>query len=240
MKHALQYFAVCVLSCFSTAAIGDGFYSRLLSIVGTNYSGALYRGGPGEEVRAQFLIDTNNTAPRLTKSKLSDLTPGPQFAVAGIRLGMTMEQVIGAWGKARAVSLYNHGAPRLTYEDSIYPDAPYVVADVFFHPKTNSVMAIWLTFPRYRWDGKPTASPKVDECVRVLGEPTARNFIPNPFEPRKQPPKHWYCRMVYKQPPVLLYFADGELMGLEVNPDANGVAPAGRGSDDYSISFCLE
>ena len=45
---------------------------------------------------------------------------------------------------------------------------------------------------------------------------------------------------VYRQPPLVLYFADGRLMALEVNPQAKGVAPEGQGSDDYSIGFCLE
>jgi hypothetical protein len=48
--------------------------------------------------------------------------------------------------------------------------------------------------------------------------------------------------MIYKttQPPMILYFADGKLMGMELNPRAMGVAPDGKGSDDYSIPFCLE
>jgi hypothetical protein len=80
----------------------------------------------------------------------------------------------------------------------------------------------------------------VEECLTAFGEPTLRNYIPEPLEPREKPPKHWYCRMVYKQPQVVLYFADGQLMALEVNPHAKGVAPEGQGSDDYSIPFCLD
>ena len=241
MKRALQYSAVCLcLWRFSSFGAAEDFYSLFLSQVGTNYNGAVYSMyfWPGEEVRAPLLTDTNNTAPKLTKSKLSELTLRPQVAVAGVRLGMTMDQVVSAWGKPRAVSLYHNGAPRLSYRDSTYPGQPYATADVLFHPGTNSVMAIWVVF--WREQAKPFLAPKVDECLRVLGEPAARNYIPEPLEPRKEPPKHWYCRMVYKQPPLVLYFADGQLMALEVNPRAKGVAPEGKGSDDYSIGFCLE
>ena len=122
--------------------------------------------------------------------------------------------------------------------DSIYPELPYATADILFHPGSNSVMAIWVVF--WREHGKPFLSPNVDECLRVLGEPSGRNYIPNPFESRKEPPKHWYCQMAYKPAPLVLYFADGQLMALEVNPKAKGIAPEGEGSDDYSIGFCLQ
>jgi hypothetical protein len=38
---------------------------------------------------------------------------------------------------------------------------------------------------------------------------------------------------------LVLYFGEGRLMGLEVNPRAKGVAREGQGSDEYSIPFCL-
>jgi hypothetical protein len=241
MRHAFQYFAACVcLCCFSSFAAAEDFYSQFLSQVGTNYSGADYSVyfWPGEEVHAPLLTDTNNTAPKLTKSKLSDLGLRPILAIAGINLGMTMDQVVSVWGKPRAVSLYHNGARRLSYRDSIYPDQPYATADVLFHPGSNSVMAIWVVF--WKEHGKPLLSPTVDECLRALGEPLARNYIPEPLEPRQEPPKHWYCRMVYKQPPLVLYFSDGRLMALEANPRSKGVAPENEGTDDYSIGFCLE
>jgi hypothetical protein len=241
MKRALQYWAVfLLLCCFSSFAVAEDFYSRFLSLVGTNYIGAIYNMyfWPGEEVRASLLTDTNNTAPKLIKSQLNELVLGPQVAFAGVCLGTTMDHVVSVWGKPRAVSLYHNGAPRLSYKDSIYPELPYATADILFHPGSNSVMAIWVVF--WREHGKPFLSPNVDECLRVLGEPSGRNYIPNPFESRKEPPKHWYCQMAYKPAPLVLYFADGQLMALEVNPKAKGIAPEGEGSDDYSIGFCLQ
>jgi hypothetical protein len=221
------------LSVFSSCAASDGYYKLFLSQGGTNEIHETFLYG-GDEV--PLLTDTNNTAPKLTKSKLSELTPSPQLAVAGVQLGMNMDQVVAAWGKPREVSLY-HGAPRLIYRDSHEAYDEYASTYVFFSPGSNSVMAVWVVFWR---NDKPRLSPKVDECLRVLGEPVARNYIPDPFEPRKTPPKHWYCRMVYKQPPLVLYFADGQLMAYELNPRAKGVAPEGQGTDDFSVSFCLE
>ncbi len=241
MKRVPRCFVCCVIFWgFAAVAAEPEYYSRFISQVGTNHSGALYSWGTGEEFRAPTLVDTNNTRPQLTRSKLSELTLKPQVAVAGVSLGMAMEEVIAIWGKPRAVGLYNHDAPILRYWGSRYWADSYAAANILFHPRTNSVMAIWLMFPRYRADGLPWLSPKVDECLRVLGEPVGRNYIPDPFDGSKQVPKHWYCRMIYKQPPLLLYFADGQLMALEVNPMAKGVAPEGKGSDDYSIGFCLE
>jgi hypothetical protein len=42
--------------------------------------------------RFSLTRNTNNAAPKPTKSKLTELTLHPQVAVAGIRLGMTMDQ----------------------------------------------------------------------------------------------------------------------------------------------------
>jgi hypothetical protein len=239
MNPALQCSAACFLIGYISSCIAaDEFYSQFLSHGGTNYSGALWSYGTGEPFDAPLLIDTNNTAPKLTKSTLTELTLRPKLAVAGIRLGMTMEQVVSVWGKPRVVGLYNNGAPILSYRDSIYPAKPYATANVLFHPGSNSVMAVWVLF-RPEHDS-PFLSPKVDDCLQVLGEPVIRNYIPNPLEPRKETPKHWYCRMVYREPPLVLYFADGQLMALEVNPKAKGVAPEANGTDDYSIGFCLE
>jgi hypothetical protein len=239
MKRGLQLFAACLLiGQLGSRSAAEDYYSQFLRQGGTNYSGGLWFRGTGEEFNAPLLIDSNNTAPRFTKSKLSELTLQPQLAVAGVRLGMRMDQVVSVWGKPKVVGLYNRGAPILSYQDSINSAELYARANVLFDPGSNSVSAIWVTF---NWVyGEPRFSPNVDECFRVLGEPAIRNYIPEPLEPRKTPPKHWYCRMVHKLPPVVLYFADGQLMALELNPKANGVAPDGKGSDDYSIGFCLE
>jgi hypothetical protein len=237
MKRALQCSAtVLLLGYFGNCFGAEGYYARFLSLGGTNYSGALYSGGRGEPLESPLLVDETNTAPKLTKSKLSEVTLRPQVAVAGVRLGMTMEQVVSAWGKPRMAGLYNHGAPILSYVDSLEYGEAYAETDVLFSPGSNSVMAIWVNFSSY--SDRPGLSPKVEDCLRLLGEPAARNYSPNPFEPDSQPRSHWYCRMAYKQPPLVLYSADGRLMALEVNPQAEVVARKGKGFDDYSIGFC--
>jgi hypothetical protein len=147
-----------------------------------------------------------------------------------------MDKVTSVWGKPRAVSRYNNGAPRLSYRDALHAFDKYATTDVLFDPATNSAIAIWVVF--WNYSGKPFLSPNVEECIRVLGEPIARDYIPDPLDPPQKPPKHWYCRMLYKDLSLVLYFANGQLMALEVNPHAKGIA-RDEGSDDYSIQFCL-
>src|ERR1700720_4083606 len=109
MKRALQFSAaVFLLGSFGNCFGAEDYYARFLSLGGTNYSGALYSGGRGEPLESPLLVDTTNTAPKFTKSKLSELRLRPQVAIAGVRLGATMEQVVAAWGKPRTVGLYNH------------------------------------------------------------------------------------------------------------------------------------
>jgi hypothetical protein len=221
---------------FARVSASEPYYSKFLSEIRADDISYRVNYWPTPEVHNAALIDTNNTAPKFTRSNLAELTIKPKVAVAGIELGMTMDKVVSLWGKPRAVSRYNNGAPRLSYRDAIHSFDEYASADVLFDPGTNSVIAIWVVF--WNYSGKPFLSPKVDECIRVLGEPTSRDYIPDPLDPPQKPPNHWYCRMLYKDTALVLYFANGQLMALEVNPQAKGVAQD-EGSDDYSIRFCL-
>ncbi len=175
-------------------------------------------------------------------ANLSQVRIRPTVEVAGVRLGMTREQVLSVWGFPHDASVgteFGTGREnvRLVYSGFERQEAS-PIAHAIFAARTNAVVAMWLDCAG--WYGKDSRAPKVEDCLRELGEPTLRNYIPEPLETRKQPPKHWYCRMVYKQLATVLYFGDGRLMALEVNPNAKGVAPEGQGSDEYSIPFCLE
>jgi len=238
MTRVLQISISCLfISSLSDCLGADDYYSLFLSRVSSRAVHEEYLPFAGEEVPS--LTDTSNTSPKFTRSKLTELALQPQLTLAGVHLGMTMDEVVKTWGKPRRVSVYGKGAPMLLYQDCLDDSKDrYASANVLFNPASNKVMTIWITFWQHR--NKPLASPRVEECLRVLGEPIERNFVPDPLEEHKQPPKHWYCRMVYKQPPLVLYFAGGQLMALEVNAEAKGVAPEGKGSDDYSIKFCLE
>jgi hypothetical protein len=166
----------------------------------------------------------------------------PQVEVAGVHLGMPREQVLSIWGtphKTEAGYGFGTGSHvRLSYSDADESSREPTTAHVFFDKATNAVVAMWVVW--FGWYEKQSLAPKAEECLKLLGEPTLRNYIPDPLEPRKNPPKHWYCRMIYRQLSTVLYFGDGRLIGLEVNPRAKGVAPEGQGTDELSIPFCLE
>ena len=187
------------------------------------------------------IVGTMSNADSATK--FGQVRVRPQVEVAGARLGMSREQVLKIWGVPRhARNSYEAGAgrasTRLSYGASEAPKWGAPIAHVIFHSETNAVAAMWLDFRD--WYEKESLAPKAEECLLALGEPTLRNYIPQPLDPPKQPPKHWYCRMVYRQFAMVLYFGDGRLIALEVNPKAKGVAAEGLGSDEYSIPFCLE
>jgi hypothetical protein len=192
------------------------------------------------EITAPVVIETNTITARPVFD-LNRVIIKPQVEIGRIHIGMSREEVIGAWGsprKAEAGYGTSRENVRLSYAGADQSSRRKTVVQVSFDDNTNAVAAIWLNC--FDWYDKHSLAPKAEECHRILGEPTLRNYIPEPLEPQKQPPKHWYCRMVYKERAMVLYFGDGRLMGLEVNPRAKGVAGEGQGSDGYSIPFCLE
>ncbi len=166
----------------------------------------------------------------------------PGLEISGIRLGMTKEEVLRVWGRPQGTSpgfwYAGHTAVTLVYADDSGAFRPEAHAHALFDSDNRRVAAIWVVFER--WHEKPPCSPRAEECLRFFGEPALRNYIPDPLDPPKERPKHWYCRMVYKHHLLVLYFADGQLMALEANPRAKGVAPEGQGTDDLSVPFCLE
>jgi hypothetical protein len=235
MKRLLSYCGLCVLSLNSIAAESEPS-RRLLGDAATNNLWS-------REIDAPVLL-TNATASKPSARAVNHVIIRPIVEVAGIRLGMSKDQVLAAWGKPEsAENLYmmwnGRDSASLSYP-SASTNQPKVQVDVVFDASSGAAAAVWLLFPisdekTYPW---PTAS----ECLAAFGEPATRNYIPEPLDPPKPPPKHWYCRMVYRttEPATVLYFCNGKLMGLEVNPQAKGALPKGGGSDDNSIPFsCL-
>ena len=80
----------------------------------------------------------------------------------------------------------------------------------------NAVTNIWVSFPSV--GGSTSLRPRVEECLRLFGEPATRSISPDPLLAHKEPPEHWRCRMVYEAPQtkLILYFEDGELFSLEM------------------------
>jgi len=69
-----------------------GYYQQFISSAGTNVGFAGIDDYP-------FLVDTNNTGAKLASGPLNIHRWKKRGEVSGIRLGMTMDEVVGRWGK---------------------------------------------------------------------------------------------------------------------------------------------
>ena len=216
-------------------AADSDLYRRLLGDAGTNNLWS-------REIDGPILFQTNAVTPGA--QPLNHVLLRPTVEIAGVRLGMSKDQVLAAWGKPEtAETLYGMWRGResasLSYVN-MSTNLPKVEVDVIFGGPTGAVKAVWLVFPVS--DENTSPWPTASECLQAFGEPAIRNYIPEPLDPPKPPPKHWYCRMVYRttEPTTILYFCNGKLMGLELNPQAKGALHKGGGSNDNSIPFsCL-
>jgi hypothetical protein len=150
---------VLAFSCLLTFAGEDQYYRQFLSLVDTN--SPYPQGG-----RIPLLTDTNNSASKVTGT-LNLVRLKEQDGIAGIHLGMTMEQVAAKWGKP--LWLYSrcfHGMPTMAYN--------YVQLGF----EGNSLKAIRFNTD---WDDSKvhfekdlsTTSP-AGVWVKELGEPAAR------------------------------------------------------------------
>jgi hypothetical protein len=235
MKRLLSYCALCLLS-IGNAAESD-LSRRLFGDAATNNLWS-------REIDAPVLFQTNAIAPKPGATALSQLLLRPIVQVAGVRLGMSKDQVLAAWGKPESAENFymmwsGRDSASLSYPN-VTTNQPKVQVCVIFGASSGTVAAVWLLFPVS--DEKDYPWPTASECLATFGEPAIRNYIPEPLNPPKPAPRHWYCRMVYRttNPAMVLYFCNGKLMGLEVNPEAKGALPKGAGSDDNSIPFsCL-
>jgi len=70
----------------------DPVYRQFLSLVDTNDPGP-------QAIKSPSLVDTNNAAMKATGIVTNLAKLKEQDGIAGIRLGMTMEQVMAVWGK---------------------------------------------------------------------------------------------------------------------------------------------
>jgi hypothetical protein len=149
-----------VLVVWSATGHGGDFYRQFLILVDTNQPGAL-------PVASPLLIDTNNSAPKLTNTLVNLSNACARGEIAGVRLGMTMEEVAARWGKPQSLWGRCYGGPRFYYTD----------ASVIFDPSSNSVMRIF-THRLPRLDGGLSASSSAEQFEAVLGKPVARQERP--------------------------------------------------------------
>jgi hypothetical protein len=134
-------------------AVGGDFY-RQFSLNDTNEP---------RQITSPVLVDTNNSGIRITNAFLNLESLWQGGGISGIRLGMTMEQVVACWGKPpEAYSRCAQGLPTFFYQN------------------------VWLTFegnhlvglhigPGFRLGGGLSNTSRVIEFTRVLGQPVDRH-----------------------------------------------------------------
>jgi hypothetical protein len=165
MKVLWPFISAAVLaSAILSHAADSGYYHLLVSLIDTNDS-------PARGVSSGLLVDTNNLSPKVTNTlrRLPELQRSGE--VFGVRLGQTVEEVVGIWGKPRWIWSRCYGGPRLCYSN----------ASVVLEPFTNRVMAILL---EDTWLSRSPPLLTTNDCVRQLGQPEFSN-------------SHYFC---YKVP----------------------------------------
>jgi hypothetical protein len=171
-------------------------YRTFSSIVSSN-------GGKNNPITSPFLIDTNNLAPKLTNLVVNLMDAKASGRLGNIGLGMTMEQVVGIWGKPRAIWPRCFGGVLFSYKD----------VSVIFESGSNSVLSFLSTFssPSHHFTGGLSASSTIPDFVRVLGNPSAQYNKGASSLPREE--------LVYVTPAATLRlgFADDTLWNLRLD-----------------------
>jgi hypothetical protein len=147
-----SYAATCLvlLGLLSSFAGEQPFYQRFLSFTASNPQ--------SWEVDSPLLVDTNNRAYKLA-SVLTNLaklkTTG---ALAGVRPGMTMDEVVTQWGKPPELWAKGFEGPRFCYKE----------VSVFFDSSGNAVKSIFTqNFPSL--ERALMVTPKIEDCLNALG-----------------------------------------------------------------------
>jgi hypothetical protein len=154
--RATRSLAVAVLLCsLGFPVFGGDFYQQYLSAADTNQFTQPLGALPG-------LADTNNTGMKVTNGVVDLESLKQSGEISGVRLGMTMQQVVDRWGKPKAGwSRCLHGLITLSY------------TEVSLGFEGNRLETIRFSPPAKLAGGLSPAS-QVEEFVRVLGAPTGR------------------------------------------------------------------
>lgn len=116
-----------------------------------------------------LLVETNNTALKTTNVECSFERLKTQAEVGRVRLGMTMEEVVSAWGKPILIWKWcGGGGPRFNYSG----------AKVIWAGTNNCARMIFVFgdgLGGIRFDRGLTAQSNIDEWIRVAGQPTRRS-----------------------------------------------------------------
>jgi hypothetical protein len=150
------------------------------------------------------LTDTNNVRAKLTNCIVNLSNACWTGEIGGVRLGMTMEEVTGLWGKARYFHGRCFGGPNFSYED----------VNVVFDPSSNSVMHITVKkLPRLH--AGLSAKCSAEQFESVLGKPATQ----------KQRPVFEQLEMTYEsaQSSLRLVFSGGWLQYVQLDRPAHKV-----------------
>ena len=154
--------ALCALA---GPVVGQEYYKAFQAFVATNQE------AKNDWILARHLVDTNNTALKTT-NLLFSLDPAKGLAsIGGVRLGMTMEEVVATWGKPiRALRWCQGGGPHFNYTG----------AKVIFDGTNNCVRMLYLFgegIKSARGDKGLTVQSNMEDWIRVLGPPARRSQV---------------------------------------------------------------
>jgi hypothetical protein len=202
MNRLRQYTALFVVFYCIRAFAADGDFYRLFQSAVTNYYRPLHNAatnGQSIEIDSPLLVDTNNTGFKLTNAVLHLEALTANGEPSGIRLGMSMEEVVARWGKPIGIDPQCLG----------YPHFIYTEAHVYFEAASNSVKAIHGDVP----DLARTLGtwPTTEDCIREIGAPSQRQYYAGGT----------HCYLIYEKPKgrIRLLCVSGKLTSIEWGPD---------------------
>src|SRR5207249_4838362 len=153
MRTILQFTTFLVIASCGAGEIR--FYPRLSSLIDPN--------GPLTGITSPLLTETNNTAAKVVNATAILPQIKRSGEIAGIRLGMTAEEVVARWGRPRWIWSRCYGGPRLCYSG----------ASIVLEPTANSVKTILLEMGS--GDTRGRSHPfTVSQSLTAFGEPTSR------------------------------------------------------------------
>ena len=154
-----------LLCALAGPAVGQEYYKAFQTFVATNSH------AKNDWILAPHLVDTNNTALKTTYVLLSVDTAKGLASFGGVRLGMTMEEVVATWGKPiRALRWCQGGGPHFNYTG----------AKVIFDGTNNCVRMLYLFgegIESTRGEKGLTVQSNMEDWIRVLGPPARRSQV---------------------------------------------------------------
>jgi hypothetical protein len=149
-----------LLGALSLLAGEQRFYQQFLSFTASNPE--------SWEVNSPLLVDTNNRGYKLPGVLTNLAKLKTTASLAGVRPGMDMDEVVAKWGKPPEMWAKGFEGPRLCYKE----------VTVFFDASGKAVKSI---FTQSLPDLERTllVTPKIEECLRALGQPNFRDDTPS-------------------------------------------------------------